>query len=132
VADWSTPADDFEHGPPASGASIAETEERLGTRLPDALAAMYRATDGVYDRAGEWRVIWPLAELVEAAAWLRRTNGYPDRWIAFGDNGAREPFCFQRADGSITCLHPIGQEHQKLAPSLTDFWVLMASGSIVT
>jgi hypothetical protein len=132
VAEWSTPADDFEHGPPASDASIAETEERLGTRLPDALASMYRATDGVCDRAGQWWVIWPLAQMVEAADWLQNADGYPDRWIAFGDNGAGDPFCFQRDDGSITCLHMIEQEHQNLASSFTDFWALMSSRAIVT
>jgi hypothetical protein len=132
VAEWSTPADDFEHGPPASGASIAETEERLGTRLPDALASMYRATDGVCDRAGQWWVIWPLAQMVEAADWLQNADGYPNRWIAFGNNGAGDPFCFQRDDGSVTCLHMIEQEHQNLASSFTDFWALMSSRAIVT
>jgi hypothetical protein len=132
VAEWSTPADEFERGPPASAAMIDETADRLGTQLPDALASMYRATDGVYELAGQWWVIWPLAQMVESSAWLQGADGYPDRWIAFGDNGAGEPFCLQRDDGSVTCLHPIGQEHQKLASSLADFWVLMASGSIVT
>lgn len=126
------PADGFEHGPPASGASVAETEERLGTRLPDALVSTYRTTDGVYDKAGQWWVIWPLAQMVAAAAWLRSTNGYPDRWIAFGDNGAGDPFCFQRDEGSITCLHMIEQEHQELTPGLADFWAVMSNGAIRT
>ena len=132
VAEWSTPADDFELGQPASDASIADAEARLGTRLPDALAPMYRANDGVYDQAGQWWVIWPLAQVVEAIVWLTGRDGYPDRWIAFGDDGAGDPFCFQRDNGSITCLHMIEQVHQELAPSLTDFWALLSSGSIKT
>jgi hypothetical protein len=132
VAEWSTPADDFEHGPPASDASIVDTEARLGTRLPEALASMYRANDGVYDQAGQWCVIWPLAQMIEAAGWLTNADGYPDLWIAFGDDGTGNPFCYQRVEGSITCLHMIEQVHQELAPSLADFWALLSSGAIKT
>lgn len=132
MAEWSTPADDFELGPPASDAFIVDTEARLGTRLPEALASMYRANDGVYDQAGQWWVIWPLAQMVEAAGWLTDADGYPDRWIAFGDDGTGNPFCYQRVEGSITCLHMIEQVHQELAPSLADFWALLSSGAIKT
>ena len=132
VAEWSTPADDFEHGPPASDASIAEQRSDWALDCPMHSRRCTAPRMESATRAGQWWVIWPLAQMVEAADWLQNADGYPDRWIAFGDNGAGDPFCFQRDDGSITCLHMIEQEHQNLASSFTDFWALVSSRAIVT
>jgi hypothetical protein len=72
---------------------LAEAEARLGVTLPDALKAMYRSADGHFNDAGQWWVVWPLERLVvdTLGAW---GGGMLDRnLVAFGDDGAGNPFC---------------------------------------
>lgn len=96
----------------------------MGTLLPDPLVSLYRANDGVFDLSGQWWVIWPLARMVEAKAWLATFDGYLDRWIPFGDDGTGDPFCFHRENEAITRLTVIDGAHEPFAQGLADFWTM--------
>lgn len=109
---------------PASATKLIEVETELGSLLPDPLVALYRANDGLFDRDGQWWVIWPLAQMVEAKAWLAGFDGYLERWVPFGDDGTGDPFCFHRADQVITRLSMIDGIHETFADGLADFWTM--------
>jgi hypothetical protein len=74
-------------------AEVAEVEQRLSVRLPASVRGIYERSDGHWDEAGQWWVIWPLARLMETnqRAW---GDGTLDRdLLAFGDDGTGNPFC---------------------------------------
>jgi hypothetical protein len=109
---------------PADATKLIEVGTALGSLLPDLLVALYRANDGLFDRDGQWWVIWPLAQMVEAKAWLARFDGYLERWVPLGDDGTGDPFCFHRADQVITRLSTIDGIHETFAHGLADFWTM--------
>lgn len=122
-----------EHSPrylsagPASATKLIETETALGALLPDPLVALYRANNGRFDRDGQWWVIWPLDQMIEAKVWLAPFDGYLERWVPFGDDGTGDPFCFHRADQVVTRLSMIDGTHEAIADSLPDFWTMTTS-----
>jgi hypothetical protein len=64
------------------------------------LRELYEASDGVFDEAGQWHVIWPLDGLISdnVDAWQRRES-LPRTLIGFGDDVAGSWFCM-RLDGT--------------------------------
>jgi cell wall assembly regulator SMI1 len=50
--------DGLELQPPTDAASIAAAELQLGVTLQPKLRSHYEATNGVYDKPGEWFVLW--------------------------------------------------------------------------
>jgi hypothetical protein len=72
-------------------------------------------------------VIWPLDQVADAESWLRPIDGYLERWIAFGDDGTGDPYCFHRADQSITRLSMIDLSHERPAIGLADFGTVVLS-----
>jgi len=79
-------------GGPCTEDDIRDAERRLGVTIPLALTALYRVTNGHFDVEGQWWVIWPLERLVDDSlrAWQ---DGLPTATLAFGDDGAGDPFC---------------------------------------
>jgi hypothetical protein len=74
-------------------AKVAEVEGLLSVSLPPSLRRLYEHSDGHWDEAGQWWVIWPLARVLEhnQRAW---GDGTLDRdLLAFGDDGTGNPFC---------------------------------------
>jgi hypothetical protein len=110
--------------PPAAAATLAEIEAALGAPLPDELVSLYRATNGVFNTFGQWWVVWPLEQMVEAKQWMINYAGYLEQWVPFGDDGAGNPFCFHRADKAITCLGMIEGTHEPVAHGLAEFWIM--------
>jgi hypothetical protein len=106
----------------------------LGVVLPDELRVLYQAADGVFDRAGQWFVVWPLAEVVarNRAVWAYETA---DRrgLIGFGDDGAGGEFCVP-ADGSagVFVWNPIDGVPHPLADTIAGFWAGWSDGSITS
>jgi hypothetical protein len=50
-----------------------------------------------------------------------------DDWIAFSDDGTGDPYCFHRADHSITRLSMIDRSHERVGVGLPDFWTIVLS-----
>lgn len=115
----------FTPSPPLSVEDFAQAEESLGTLLPDPLVRMYRGNNGVFNEHGQWWTVWPVAQMLEARTWLSGFSGYLDEWIPFGDDGTGDPYCFHRADDSITRLSMIDGAHEPFAHGLADFWTMI-------
>ncbi|WP_196073137.1 SMI1/KNR4 family protein [Nakamurella alba] len=87
---------------------MAAAESELECRLPDELRQLYLASNGVFEKRGEWFVVWPLASVVE-----RNTfdwDLYPDDeeradLVGFGDDGTGAPFCVRRSGIITEYLH---------------------------
>ena len=113
--------------PPATTNELVKVENALGALLPDELVRLYKSANGYYSVHGQWWVIWPLDQMADAESWLRPIDGYIDDWIAFGDDGTGDPYCFHRADHSITRLSMIDRSHERVAVGLPDFWTIVLS-----
>ncbi|MFE6647708.1 SMI1/KNR4 family protein [Nocardioides sp. NPDC057772] len=103
----------------ATDDAIRRAEAAINRRLPPTLRALYRTTDGIYDQAGQWFVIWPLSRVITEAS---ETWAPPGPLIAFGDNGAGEPFCVTSGEEGVSLWHPIDGELEPLANDTYEFW----------
>jgi hypothetical protein len=119
---------------PSEPAEIAAVELRLGIKFPAELRELYEATDGIYDKPGEWFVMWRLGDVARwnLEAWNSRSEARR-RFLGFGDNGTGDPFCVA-LDGepAIFTWSPIEQEARPLAPNLREFWLGWLAGKIRT
>jgi hypothetical protein len=137
VIDWRAllaAEDGVEGRPAASESDITAAEAGLGVALPGELRELYAASDGVFDRAGQWLVVWPLVEVVNRnrMAWtqepvLRRGL------IGFGDDGTGAAFCVA-ANGSrgVFVWNAIDVTGVRLADTIAAFWIGWSNGSITT
>ncbi|MCE9623548.1 MAG: SMI1/KNR4 family protein [Actinomycetia bacterium] len=100
-------------------------EQRLGLRLPNPLRTLLGIGDGRYDTAGQWWIVWPLEQLVEDNEKNWR-EGWVDRsLVAFGDDGAGDPFCMYLDGSSDTIVRWSMTEREVFEeyPTLSDFAV---------
>jgi hypothetical protein len=74
---------------------------------------LYLASDGVFDRVGQWCVIWPLSEIVtrNLQAWALEDVPGRQALVGFGDDGTGAPFCVPR-DGSDDAAGRYGRQFQ--------------------
>ena len=77
-------------------------EDRVGVVFPAWLRPRYIAPDCFFRQDGQWWVVWPLDRLVESTL-VEWEEGSLDRsLVAFGDDGAGDPFCFDaNRDGPV-------------------------------
>jgi hypothetical protein len=120
--------------PGAPTDAIEELESALAATLPFALRNLYRASDGVWDEPGQWFVIWPLADVLarNRLAWDAES---PARggWVAFGDDGTGNPFCFRRVGGdNVYYWSSVDQEATRLASDPAAFWLAWVADSLPT
>jgi SMI1-KNR4 cell-wall len=102
---------------------LQQSETRVSAQLPDDLRQLYLTSDGVWDIAGQWFVVWPLAQLVDANAVLAEDNEWSETdLVAFGDDGTGNPFCFRRSALGIYFWSHVDAEATLLAPDLQTFW----------
>lgn len=126
--------DGYELGPGAAAGEIAAAEAALKAVFPAELRQLYLHSDGVPDRAGQWFVIWPLAEAItrNRQAWVQ--DGSPSRreLVGFGDDGTGAPFCVPR-DGSsgVSAWSPVNGEATPLADSVPGFWSGWVAGTLL-
>ena len=102
--------------------------------LPFQLQRLYLVSDGVYDRHGQWFLLWPLSELLRRNE-LEWADGDPGRCelLAFGDDGTGAQFCVPRDGGSGVFLwDPLAGSPHWLANDLGDFWAGWTTGAITT
>ena len=101
-------------------------------RLPDELRQLYLQSDGIWDQAGQWFVIWPLRELQERNAVLAEDNVWSETdLVAFGDDGTGNPYCFGRGSGpSVYYWSHIDARATFLAPNMSAFWRARSQGTL--
>ena len=127
VTDWrqALGADDgYALRPGAEPGEVEAAQTALKAVFPEELRQLYLASDGVFDRPGQWFVIWPLSEVVTRNRQTWPHDGAARRELGgFGDDGTGAPFCVPR-DGSsgVFAWSPITGEATLLAPSLPVFW----------
>ncbi|GAA4263840.1 hypothetical protein GCM10022255_112030 [Dactylosporangium darangshiense] len=91
--------------------------------LPPALRTLYRATDGVFDKLGQWFVNWPLERMAEEHhhAWTDAPMARR-QLLGFGNDGTGAPFCVP-SDGSdgVFVWNHIDQQTYRLAGTVEEF-----------
>lgn len=113
-------------GSPASDAELSDTEAALGRPLPFDLSSLLRVANGFDDLAGQWQCAWDSKRIVSENLQMWANDVLPDTRLAFGDNGAGEPFCvILRGDcqGQIEEWSPIDLDANRSWPDLATFWV---------
>ena len=117
--------DGYDLCPGATAGEVAAAEAALGTTFPAQLRGVYLASNGVFDRTGQWFVIWPLPEVVarNGKAWSVTESQVRHELVGFGDDGTGTPFCVPR-DGStgVFAWSAIDGAATLLADSVAAFW----------
>jgi hypothetical protein len=136
VIDWQQllGADDgYELCPGVTADVVAAAEAALGVVFPDDLREVYLASDGVFDRAGQWFVIWPVSEVVTGnrQAWSLEDSPARRGLVGFGDDGTGAPFCVRRdGGGGVFAWSAIGSEVTWLAGTVAEFWSGWVAGTL--
>lgn len=136
VTDWRQllSADDgYELRPGAAAGEVTAVETALSAAFPAELRELYLISDGVFDRPGEWFVIWPLAEVVtrNREGWSRDSSAARRDLVGFGDDGTGAPFCVPRDGGSeVFAWSPIDGQATLLASSVAGFWTGWTTGTL--
>src|SRR6266700_2211679 len=93
---------DYRAARAATPKELQQAENRVSAQLPDDLRQLYLTSDGVWDIAGQWFVVWPLKRLVDANGVLSEDNEWSETdLVAFGDGGTGNPFCLMRSAPGI-------------------------------
>ena len=136
VIDWRQllSADDgYELRPGAAASEVAAAEAALAAVFPADLRQLHLASDGVFDRTGQWFVIWPLPEIVthNRAAWSQGDSPARRELVGFGDDGTGTPFCVPR-DGSngVFAWSAIDGAATLLARSVAGLWPGWVAGTL--
>lgn len=136
VIDWRDllSADDgYELCPGAATGAVAVVEAVLKAVFPEDLREVYLASNGVFDRPGQWFVIWPLSEVVtrNREAWSLEDSPARRRLVGFGDDGTGAPFCVPRdGGGGVFAWSAIGGEATLLAGTVAGFWPGWVAGTL--
>lgn len=136
MVDWrAVLADDGnELQPAASEVEVRRVEVLLGAVLPADLRGLYLASDGVFDKPGQWFVVWPLAQIVQRnrRAWVEE-HAERERLVGFGDDGTGTAFCVPRKGSvGVFAWNPIDERAYWLADSVVEFWAGWSGGVIRT
>jgi hypothetical protein len=112
---------------------LDRAEALLGAVFPDDRAGCtWRLM--VFDKPGQWFVVWPLAEVVtrNRQAWAAESTARQE-FVGFCDYGTGAPFCVPR-DGSIgvSTWNSIEQRADRLADTVEEFWSCWSGGKITT
>jgi hypothetical protein len=124
-------ADSYRLEPPPDSSVVERAESDLGVSFPAELRELYCESDGVFDTAGQWFVIWPLADVVARNSEAWAAQGLDRRaLLAFGDDGTGDPFCV-RCDGSraVVVWSEIDGSTTYIADDIQRFWSAWRSGT---
>jgi hypothetical protein len=118
--------------PGASATELNALERRVGP-IPHDLRALLQESDGIYDRDGQWEVAWSCDRMAAETERLRAEGLVADDEVAFGDNGAGDPFVMPvHGDGQVMSRSMVTGESSVLASSLPVFWTRWLRGEIST
>jgi hypothetical protein len=112
-------------GAPASAGDLSSLETRIGHPVPADLRNMLMVANGFDDLAGQWQVAWDTERIVAENERLRRTSVIDSTRLAFGDNGAGDPFCIVlngEDAGTVEERSPIDLDVTRSWPDLAAFW----------
>jgi hypothetical protein len=105
----------------------------LGAVFPAQLREVYLASNGVFDRSGQWFVIWPLPDVVtrNRQAWSLAGSRARRGLVGFGDDGTGVPFCV-RCDGggAVFAWSAIDGVATLLAATVAGFWSGWVAGTL--
>lgn len=135
--DWRTVLaanDGYQLRPPVAAAELDRAGVLLGAVLLDDLRRLYLTTDGIFDKSGQWFVVWPLVEILAGnhRDWAVSAAGRR-ALLGFGDDGTGAPFCVPRNGGpGVFIWNPIDEQAYRLTDTLGQFWSGWSSGVITT
>jgi cell wall assembly regulator SMI1 len=112
-------------GPPASAGDLSELEARIGQSIPTDLRDLLAVANGFDDLAGQWQVAWDAERIVTENDRMWRAAVIDSNRLAFGDNGAGDPFCLVlNGDdaGTVEERSLITLDAARSWPSLDEFW----------
>jgi hypothetical protein len=136
VTDWQqvlSAGNGCEMYPGAADDEIAGAEAALEAVFPRELRGIYRASNGLLDRPGQWEVIWPLAEVVgrNREAWDLEDSPFRRRLVGFGDDGTGVAFCVRRDGGDgVFAWSAFTGEATRLGRSVASFWSGWVAGTL--
>jgi hypothetical protein len=136
MIDWNgllAAEDGYQTRPDASADEVAAAEAALTAAFPADLKDVYLVSDGVIDAAGQWFVIWPLAEVItrNQDAWSLGGTSPRRVLVGFGDDGTGAPFCVPRDGGvGVFAWSPITGEATLLADTVARFWSGWVAGTL--
>jgi SMI1/KNR4 family protein SUKH-1 len=125
--------DGYELRPGATGDEVVAAEAVLGAMFPAQLREIYLVTNGVFDRPGQWFVIWPLPEVAarNREAWSLTDSPVRRGLVGFGDDGTGAPFCVLRDGGDgVFAWSMVGGEATLLAETVAGFWSKWTAGTL--
>jgi hypothetical protein len=117
----------------AAAGEVAAVEAALEAVFPAELRELYVASDGVFDRPGQWFVIWPLSVVVarNREAWSREDSPVRRGLVGFGDDGTGASFCVPRdGGGGVFTWSAIDGEATRLAGTVAGFWSGWVAGTL--
>jgi hypothetical protein len=127
--DWRLLLDAPRHGlrlgPPSSSDELAGLESRLGHPLPDELRDFLLQVNGFYDLPGQWQCSWDTERIGIENEEMRRSGVLDRSRLAFGDNGAGDPFCVvvgHEGAGLVEEWSPIDGAATRAWTGLVEFW----------
>jgi cell wall assembly regulator SMI1 len=126
--------DGSELRPAVSDSEVRRAESLLTAVFPADLRGLYLVSDGVFDKPGQWFVVWPLAEVIERnqAAWAQ-ADAARRQLLGFGDDGTGAPFCVPRDGGiGVFTWSTIDGQASRLADTVAQFWSGWCQGTITT
>jgi hypothetical protein len=136
VIDWRQllSADDgYELCPGAGAGEVAAVEAALEAVFPAELREIYVTCNGVFDRAGQWFVIWPLSEVVtrNREAWSLEDSPARRGLVGFGDDGTGAPFCVPRGGGGgVFAWSAIDDGAALMSGTVAGFWSGWVAGTL--
>jgi hypothetical protein len=127
--DWRGLLDPDRHGlrfgPPASVTELSALEAQIGRPVPANLGELLKVANGVEDIAGQWQVAWDTERMAVENERLWRAAVLDSTRLAFGDNGAGDPFCLVLSGddaGMVEERSPIALDVFRSWPDLVAFW----------
>jgi hypothetical protein len=116
-------------------AQLADTEARLGVRLPSDLADLLSETDGFFDTESQYDYAWDHTTIVaeNTLHWLDNDAPLDRDLLAFGGDGGGGWFCLSHTRETTASVYHwdwIDGERRLIAPDLRAFWRGWLTGSI--
>jgi len=99
--------------------------------MPPSLISILEVTDGFDHAAGQWSCSWPVSQIAEENRRRWAAGLLPRGLIAFGDNGAGDPFCLVMegpAAGHVMEWSAMARAAVRTWPSLERFWPAWLNG----
>jgi hypothetical protein len=112
-------------GPSATVGELLSLETQIGHPIPTDLRNLLNVANGFEDLGGQWQVAWDTHRIAAENEWMWRSTVIDPSRLAFGDNGAGDPFCLVLDGdeaGAVEERSAIGLGVTRSWPNLAKFW----------